>query len=317
MLTNGKLQLEKIFRGETPDFPPTFELVFYLHKEMFGMDYDEAMAHAHTDAARIDASEAFHREVALRCVDEFGYAAVTMPHYGATFDLFPAIKKLKRELDGRALIMGKNGDSVIWMPVGGDAYYEFALDLYEAPEKLHALAKQKVATAKEYTLRQIDAGVDFIMQNTDFGLNTGPFISPAQFAEFCAPYMAEIIAYQHEQGLPVIMHSDGNLNSILDQIHATGVDGYQSIDPQGMMDIAEVRRLYPDWILMGNVNCAMLQEVQEEQIRESVRYCMTHGGMGKRYIFSTSNCIYPSMPPESYHIMLDEYERCVQLRVKS
>jgi len=32
-------------------------------------------------------------------------------------------------------------------------------------------------------------------------------------------------------------------------------------------------------------------------------------GVGKRYIFSTSNCIFQGMPPESYRIMLDEYQR--------
>ena len=116
----------------------------------------------------------------------------------------------------------------------------------------------------------------------------------------------------HDHRLPVIMHSDGNLNVILDQIHATGVDGYQSVDPQGGMDIRGVREKFPDWILMGNVNCAMLQETDEPAIRESVRNCMRHGGVGKRYIFSTSNCIYPGMPPESYRIMLDEYRACIR-----
>jgi uroporphyrinogen decarboxylase len=75
------------------------------------------------------------------------------------------------------------------------------------------------------------------------------------------------------------------------------------------MDIAEVRRQYPDWILMGNVPCNMLQDADEERIRQSVRYCLEHGGVGKRYIFSTSNCIFKGMPPESYRIMLDEYRR--------
>jgi len=121
--------------------------------------------------------------------------------------------------------------------------------------------------------------------------------------------MTELVAFMHDLKLPVIMHSDGNLNAILDQIHATGADGYQSVDPQGMMDIRQVRAAYPDWILMGNVNCAMLQETREHQIRESVRYCMTHGGGGKRYIFSTSNTIYPGMPAASYRIMLDEYRK--------
>jgi uroporphyrinogen decarboxylase len=61
--------------------------------------------------------------------------------------------------------------------------------------------------------------------------------------------------------------------------------------------------------LMGNVACSMLQDINEEKIRESVQYCMTHGGIGKPYIFSTSNCIFEGMPPESYRIMLDEYHR--------
>jgi uroporphyrinogen decarboxylase len=75
------------------------------------------------------------------------------------------------------------------------------------------------------------------------------------------------------------------------------------------MDIKQVRELYPDWILMGNVACNLLQDPDKEKIRGAVRYCMTHGGVGKPYIFSTSNCIYNGMPPESYKIMLEEYNR--------
>jgi uroporphyrinogen decarboxylase len=115
----------------------------------------------------------------------------------------------------------------------------------------------------------------------------------------------------HALGKRAILHSDGCLNLILDQIHSTGIDGYQSIDPQGHMDIQTVRRQYPDWLLMGNVSCALLQDTNEQKIRQAVQYCMTYGGVGKRYIFSTSNCIFKGMPPESYRIMLDEYRRMI------
>ena len=60
---------------------------------------------------------------------------------------------------------------------------------------------------------------------------------------------------------------------------------------------------------MGNVACNLLQDADEKAIREAVRYCMTHGGVAKPYIFSTSNCIFEGMPPESYKIMYDEYDR--------
>jgi len=152
--------------------------------------------------------------------------------------------------------------------------------------------------------------VDFIIINSDYGFNTGPFISPTHFQEFVTPYLTEIVSAIHDLGLLAILHSDGNLKEILDQLHGTGLDGYQSVDPQGFMDIREVRAQYPDWVLMGNVMCSLMQGSDEEPIRESVRYCMQHGGIGKRYIFSTSNCIFAGMPLQSYRVMLDEYRRC-------
>ena len=62
---------------------------------------------------------------------------------------------------------------------------------------------------------------------------------------------------------------------------------------------------------MGNVACNMRQDTEEEPIRQSVWYCMEYGGIGKRFILSTSNCIFQGMPPESYRTMLDEYHRCI------
>jgi uroporphyrinogen decarboxylase len=172
-------------------------------------------------------------------------------------------------------------------------------------------ARRKCEEAKERIEQQVEAGADFLILAYDFGFNDGPFISPEQFGEFVAPFLAEIVDAIHRLGKRALLHSDGNISLLLDQIHATGIDGYQSIDPQGNMDIREVRERYPDWTLMGNVNSGMLQFTDEERIRESVRYCMTHGGMGKRYIFSTSNCIFDGMPAESYRVMLDEYRRII------
>jgi len=60
---------------------------------------------------------------------------------------------------------------------------------------------------------------------------------------------------------------------------------------------------------MGNVMSSMLQEVNEDKIRESVRYCCESAKPGGGYIFSTSNCLFAGMPLESYHVMLDEYEK--------
>lgn len=291
-MTNKK-SLELILEGHVPPKPPHWELDFQIEKEMFGMDRD-AVAEADKESFRFD--------VLHRLVDELGWAAV-----GGGYDL-ESVARTKKALGSKALVAAYDGDGVFWMPTGDDMM-DFAVRLYEHRDELHAEARQKCEKAKRFSKEAVDAGADFFVLTYDFGFNDGPFVSPGDFGDLVTPYMTEVVQTIHDLGKKAILHSDGCLTQILDQIHATGVDGYHSVDPQGHMDIKEVREQYPNWILMGNVACSMLQDINEEKIRESVQYCMTHGGIGKPYIFSTSNCVFEGMPPESYRIMLDEYHR--------
>ena len=289
----GKEDLERLLNGQLPDSPPHWELVFQIEKEMFGMDRD-AIAEADHPAFQLDV---YHR-----LIDDFGWAAVL-----GGYDL-QEIERTKVALGHKALIAAYEGGGVFWMP-NGDNMMDFAVRLYERKDELHAEARLKCDKAKAFFRQAVDAGADFFVLAYDFGYNDGPFVSPVHFADIVTPYLTELVQSIHSLGGKAILHSDGCLNPVLDQLYSTGLDGYQSIDPQGHMDIRQVRDRYPDWILMGNVACNMLQDTDDEKIRESVRYCMTHGGVGKPYIFSTSNCIFKGMPPECYHIMLDEYNR--------
>ncbi len=298
MTMTGKQRLECVLNGQIPDAPPHWELDFQLEEEMFGIDL-ESMAEPDRNAAQI---EIYHR-----LIDDFGWAAVR-----GGYDV-AEIGRIKKALGHRALVPAYEGGGIFWMPIGGDNMRKFIMRLFQQPEELHKEARWKCNYAKKFCSQAVDAGADFFVLTYDFAYNDGPFMSPARFAEFVTPYLTELVHCIHDLGKKAILHSDGCLTPILDQIHSTGIDGYQSIDPQGHMDIRQVREQYPDWILMGNVCCSMLQDTDEASIREAVRYCMTYGGMGKPYIFSTSNCIFKGMPPESYRIMLDEYQRLCNL----
>ncbi|MEN8007695.1 MAG: uroporphyrinogen decarboxylase family protein [Candidatus Krumholzibacteriota bacterium] len=296
-------RLVTILEGGVPDFPPHFEITFQLGKEFFDMDWQQVNEAPYaSEAARTEALEDFHIELQLRLIEEFDYAAVQPPNSLA------GIEKTKRAVGERALVAPHDWDGVFWMP-GGNEIMQFVERMYLRPDEMHAEARTKCDAAKLRLAQQADAGADFFLLAYDFGFNNGPFISPTQFGEFVAPYLDEIVAAVHDTGKKALLHSDGDLNLLLDRIHATGIDGYQSVDPQGNMDIRAVRERFPDWILMGNVNSGMLQFTDEEKIRESVDYCMEHGGVGKRYVFSTSNCIFDGMPAGSYRMMLREYRK--------
>ncbi len=304
-MTN-KDRLRMVLNGGVPDRPPHFELEFQLGKEMFELDLEAARERDYgSETTRQDALLKLHIELQLRLVEELGYASA---YFSYEHDPKWGITEIKKAVGDKALVRVHDWAGVFWMPTG-EEMMDFVIKMFEHPEQMHAEARQKCDEARDRIRRQVDAGADFFMLCYDFGFNSGPFVSPAHFAEFVAPYLTEIVATVHDLGSKAILHSDGNINDLLDQIYATGVDGYQSVDPQGHMDIRAVRERFPDWILMGNVHCGMLGDTDEQKIRESVQCCMKHGGVGKRYIFSTSNCIFQGMPAESYRIMLDEYHR--------
>lgn len=302
----NKQRFDVLLAGGIPDVPPTWELVFQIQEAFFGMPSRQTVkdkAYA-SEEGRRDALWQYDFEVYERCVEELGWAAIPGSYNP------DELAFRKKKIGDRALVVGFEGSGVFWMP-SGEKMVDFAVQIYEQPEATHAAARQKCDAAKDLFRRHVDAGADLLVGTWDFGFNTQPFVSPAKFEEIVVPYMTELVDCAHSLGRKLILHSDGCLTDILELIHGTGVDGYQSVDPQGGMDIKAVREKYPDWLLMGNVACNMLQDTNEAKIRESVQYCMGHGGIGKPYIFSTSNCIFNGMPTESYRIMLDEYQQMI------
>jgi uroporphyrinogen decarboxylase len=83
-----------------------------------------------------------------------------------------------------------------------------------------------------------------------------------------------------------------------------------SLDPQGGVNIAEVKRRYGDDLcLIGNVKWSALDSGSEEEVQESARYTLQNGMPGGGYVFSTSNCIYTGLPLSRYELILDVWRQ--------
>ena len=211
---------------------------------------------------------------------------------------------LVRELSGDKYFLLCHGDGTFGVP-DGDSMLEFSYRMADEPEKLKELAERKVDATLAAQAKLAGRGMDGFGLCTDYCLNAGPFLSPDQFAEFVAPYLKRLIAGQRELGYYSIKHSDGNIMPILDQIVDCKPHAIHSLDPQGGVDIAEVKRLYGDRVcLIGNVNCGLMDTGTDEQVVASARYALKHGMPGGGYIFSTSNCVYTGMRPERYELIL-------------
>lgn len=296
-----KERLEAVFNGKVPDKVPHFELDFQIPEQAFGVSFPDLRDYHKITTKDQDKLREEFFDIWDLVIQKYQWSAITVP------DIF--LKQARKRFEDKVLLYSFNGQGTFWMPSGNDMM-DFVVKLFERPNELHEEAKIKKENSIELAKKQVDAGADFICINSDYGFNEGPFISPKMFSEFVTPYLTEVVDAIHKLGVKAILHSDGDLRKILDQLVSTGLDGYQSIDPQGHMDIAKVKEKYGnELILMGNVKTSALQDTNKEIIHESVQYCMKYGKPNGRYIFSTSNCIFDGMPLESYHIMLEEYEK--------
>jgi uroporphyrinogen decarboxylase len=130
------------------------------------------------------------------------------------------------------------------------------------------------------------------------------------FDEYVTPYLAQLVAGYRELGFYVIKHTDGNIMPILESLVSTKPHALHSLDPQGQVDLAEVKRRVGDRVcLIGNVNCAMLQTGSNEEVVEDVRRSLRQGMPGGGYVFSTSNCIYTGMSLDRYELMLNVWRQ--------
>jgi len=292
---------------------PHFELVFFLTMEAFGKVHPSHRNYGQWLQMKENERQLHRRDMAglyTATAERYEHSAIFVHPNPWNIEESMRLIDLIREKSGDRYFLMLHGDATFSVP-SGTQIEEFSYRLADEPEKLKAEADADVSEKLAAAERLRDhGGLDGFALCSDYCFNTGPFLSPALFGEFVTPYLARLTQGYRDMGFHVIKHTDGNIMPILDQLVQTNPHALHSLDPQGGIDIAEVKRLCGDRVaLCGNVSCGMLDTGNEEQVIESVRYALRHGMPGGGYIFCTSNCIYTGMRLERYELMLDVWRK--------
>ena len=293
---------------------PHFELEFFLTMEAFGRIHP-SQRHYGQWQQMSKKEQALHimdvADLYVETVRRFGLSGTiySTPGSWQEDDIRKSIEHV-RELDGMNHVVSLHGDATYGLP-DGNHMMEFVMKLNDWPQEMKDRAQSNVDHSLERARRIRDWGmVDCFCLCSDYCFNDNPFLSPAMFDEFITPYLKQLVAGYREMGFYVIKHTDGNIMPILDALVSANPHALHSLDPQGHVDIAEVKRRVGDKVcLIGNVNCAALQTGTDEDVVQSARYALQNGMPGGGYIFGTSNCIYTGMALERYELMLDVWHQ--------
>jgi uroporphyrinogen decarboxylase len=292
---------------------PHFELVFFLTMQAFGKVHP-----LHRDYSQWQQMEAVERglhrqdmaDVFIHTAERFSHSAIFIHPNPNDLQEAMHLLDLIRESTGDRYFLMKHGDATFSVP-NGTQMAEFCYRLKDHPAELKDEAARQVDQALMQADRLKTHGIlDGFALCSDYCFNSGPFLSPEQFAEFIFPYLSSLIRGYRDLGFYTIKHTDGNIMPILDQLVEAKPHALHSLDPQAGVDIAEVKRLFGDQVaLIGNVNCSSLDTGTPEEVIASAQYALQNGMPGGGYIYSTSNCIYTGMPLSRYELMLEVWRK--------
>lgn len=286
---------------------PHFELVFFLTMEVFGRVHPSHRSYHQWDQMTESERELHRKDMAdlhLSTAKRFEHDAIFIHPNPNNEDEIKRQINLIREHTNNTYFLMLHGDATYSIP-NGNTMSDWCARLVEEPNTVKKEASTRVdqALARAERLHK-HGGLDGFALCADYCFNTGPFLSPNWFDEFITPYLHRLVQGYRDLGFYVIKHTDGNIMPILDRLVEAKPHALHSLDPQGHVDIAEVKRLVGKQVcLIGNVNCGLLDSGTDEECIASARYALTHGMPGGGYIFSTSNCVYTGMQLQRYELI--------------
>jgi uroporphyrinogen decarboxylase len=175
-------------------------------------------------------------------------------------------------------------------------FQTFMESLYLNPELIDAVMGAYVDWSAKVIRRVCDMGVDAVCTTDDFAFNSGPFISPASFRQWVVPYHRRA---SQEITVPWIIHTDGEIGLIVEDLLSMGISGIHPIDPN-CMDIRAFKRKFGERVcILGNVNLNTLGMGTPEETYSEVRNLIRDLGPGYGYILSSGNSVPDYAKPEN------------------
>lgn len=174
------------------------------------------------------------------------------------------------------------------------------------------LLDELIAQLEEFNLaivhHFVDSGCATMEYPEDLGMQVGPMIPPELFRRYIKPSYERIIKPARDAGIPIHMHSDGDIRSLVDDIVDSGVEVINLQDLVNGIDwIAEhfKGRVCVDLdIDRQRITPYGTPEQVDALIKEEVSKISTpEGGLCMKY------GLYPGVPLENIKALMDAMEK--------
>ncbi len=233
------------------------------------------------------------------------------PHWEARLNHFLVGREIQEELNNEVFSIPSTGSLMecSWEGFGLETFSRILARPKQAKKVFDDRGKFTLELVK--ILAENDA--QMIILWDDYGFKNGLFMSPRNYRKYVFPWIKQICSAAHKQDCKIMLHSDGDLMEIFEDIINCGVDVLHPIESTTAnpeYDIFKLNQKYGEKITFsGNLSPVMLAMGEIAEIEAYAKRLIRELAPGGGYIFGSGHSIHPA-------VTLDRYEAMQNIRRK-
>jgi uroporphyrinogen decarboxylase len=185
----------------------------------------------------------------------------------------------------------------------------FLLDMALDPDFVEELLDRILTIQLVLIRRFIDLGVDGGYFGDDYGAQENMLFSPKMWRKYIKPRLAQMFAPFREAGLPIIMHSDGQIQAIISDLIEIGLTALNPVQPE-VLDHSWLNRTFGDQLAYyGGISTqTVLPNGSPEDVRKAVRSCIGQlAPEGTGLVVAPSHRMMTDIPLGNIDVLLDTF----------
>jgi uroporphyrinogen decarboxylase len=224
-------------------------------------------------------------------------------------------------LDGAAQRVEQDGGKHFSVPNFGFALFErawalrgfetFLIDMAEDPGFAAELLDRITEIQLVLIQRFLSLGVDGGYFGDDYGAQRNLLFSPRMWRTLIKPRLTRLFAPFREAGLPVILHSDGQIAPILTDLVEIGVTAINPVQPE-VVDFAWLRRTFGDRLACyGGISTqTVLAQGSPQEVEQAVASCVAVlAPTGTGLVLGPSHRLMTDVPLDNVEALLAAMEQ--------
>jgi len=188
-------------------------------------------------------------------------------------------------------------------------FEQFFMDMATDPGFTNDLLDRITEIQLALIHRYLDLGVDGGYFGDDYGAQKNLLFSPRMWRKFIKPRLAQLFAPFRERGLPVLMHSDGQIQKILPDLVEIGLTTLNPVQPE-VIDHAWLRENFRgDLAFYGGISTqTVLPYGSPDEVRKAVSDCAAElSPDGTGLLIAPSHRMMTDIPMVNVVAMLDAF----------